>query len=189
MQKELFERWSGCEHGNIHELGIVSTHLAPGYSQVVQAPVAEPGNSSPYKRIFRKPGRKIASLFSITKNIFDDPAAWSIEEGREVPLKELDDPASLVVQGKTEPFRHGLDQLKIDGVKLPVLTICVEPDSLSFDYRMGSDWGRYEVSKSVSTLSVLPGEKLFLSPTKRLDKLFRSRLFNVPVSTSLSSRF
>ncbi len=78
-------------------------------------------------------------------SIYDDPAVWSIEESREMLLKELDDPASLVVQGKTEPFRHGLNQLKFDGVALPELTICVEPTTVSFDYRKGINWGRYEV--------------------------------------------
>ncbi len=69
---------------------------------------------------------EVVSLYHkvmLQARIYHNPIAWSIEESLEVPLKELNDPASLVVQGKIESFRHGLDQLKIDGVKLPALTI------------------------------------------------------------------
>ena len=75
-----------------------------------------------------------------------DPKLWDRVQECDVPIKSLDDPAQLVISGAADPFRHGLTQLSISGVELPQLTVAVSPSEISFDYRMGSEWGPSEVA-------------------------------------------
>jgi hypothetical protein len=98
-------------------------------------------------------------------HVYDDPTVWSREESRDVPLKQLSRPAELVVRGKIESFRHGLVGLESNGVQLPDLTICVEPNGISFDYKMGKRWGPKEVESLFEFLwdlvQDLPNAKVF----------------------------
>lgn len=73
-------------------------------------------------------------------DIYDDPTLWDLVQETDVPIKTLADPAQLVLDGRVEPFRHGLTQFAISGVVLPQLTIAVSPNEIAFDYRMGREW-------------------------------------------------
>lgn len=72
--------------------------------------------------------------------IAHDPKLWSIEEQLDVPIREVSNPARAFVEGRVETFRHCLVGLRSHGIALPELSVCVEPDGLSFDYRMGEHW-------------------------------------------------
>jgi hypothetical protein len=75
-----------------------------------------------------------------------DPTLWDREQQSAVLIKSLDDPAQLVIDGRVEPFRHGLTQFSLSGVRLPQLTVAVSPNEIEFDYRMGSEWGPSQVA-------------------------------------------
>lgn len=93
-------------------------------------------------------GDEIVSLYKQVMSrasMYGNPEVWSIEESCDILLKQISDPAASVIQGKIELFRHGLVGLESGGVRLPDLTICVEPNVLSFDYRMGECWGPKEL--------------------------------------------
>jgi hypothetical protein len=70
-----------------------------------------------------------------------NPTFWDRVDEQDVPVTSVDDPASLVVNGRAESFRHGLSEVSSGGVVVPSLTIVVWPNSIEFDYRMGPEWG------------------------------------------------
>lgn len=69
-----------------------------------------------------------------------DPTLWSLETKQDVPIREVPYPARAFVQRKVESFRHCLAGLFVGEVELPTLSICLESEGVSFDYRMGSEW-------------------------------------------------
>jgi len=77
--------------------------------------------------------------------IYNNPTLWSIEEQKDVPIKQIVNPAKNFVEGRVECFHHGLENLKMDGVIIPQLGIFVENGRLSLDYRMGLEWEPIEV--------------------------------------------
>ena len=55
-----------------------------------------------------------------------EPTLWSITEERDIPIKDIVNPAEKFVKDEVEIFRHGLERLIVNGVILPTLTISVE---------------------------------------------------------------
>ncbi len=78
--------------------------------------------------------------------IYGEPTLWSIKEERDIPIKEVKNPAQKFVNKEVETFRHELKNLVLNGIKMPTLTICVETEGVSFDYRKGKEWGPKEVN-------------------------------------------
>lgn len=75
----------------------------------------------------------------------EDATLWHNQMQADVPIKQFDDPAGLVVAGIAAPF-HCCFQLQSHGVKtIPVLGLFVFQDVVVIDYRMGSDWNRENV--------------------------------------------
>lgn len=70
-----------------------------------------------------------------------DARAWDRIRECDVVLAQVSRPALGFVAGDLETFRHTLPGLAVDGTVLPLLTVCVEPDGLSFDYQTGDEWG------------------------------------------------
>jgi hypothetical protein len=75
-----------------------------------------------------------------------EPLFWDLVEQRDVPITAVDDPCERVMAGRAEPFRHGLSRLTVARIELPSLTIAIWPDRVSFDYRMGDEWGPAQLS-------------------------------------------
>jgi len=75
-----------------------------------------------------------------------EPTYWDRVDQCDVPIRAVEDPAQLVVDGLVEPFRHGLERLIVFGAVLPQLSICAWPNQIHFDYRMGSEWGPPQLS-------------------------------------------
>jgi len=88
-------------------------------------------------------------------SIYGEPTLWSIVEEKDIPVREIENPAQMFIDRKVEPFRHGLDNLVIEKVELPGLSICVEAGGVSFDYRMGADWTKSCVEALFKFLSML----------------------------------
>ena len=86
-------------------------------------------------------------------SVFGNPVAWSITDKRDIAIKDISRPAQAFVEGNIEMFRHGLAGLSYDGHKLPELTICVEPEGISFDYRKGSAWNEHVLHALFQLLS------------------------------------
>lgn len=106
-------------------------------------------------------GKQVIEVYRrtmIPAKLYGDPKAWNKETQEEIPLHSLDNPAEAVVNGKIESFRHVLEDLKINNVLLPELTVCVDAASVSFDYRAGDDWGPKEVEQLLAFLWYLVGD-------------------------------
>ena len=76
----------------------------------------------------------------------------AVDASRGEALVEVDDSAALrtfagpedaarVAEGTVRPFHLVVDSIVVDGVGLPDLGVLVESDRLTFDYRMGPEWG------------------------------------------------
>lgn len=113
--------------------------------------------------IFIEPlsGAQVVEIYRktmIPAKLHGEPKVWDKKTQADRPLRSLDDPARAVVQGEIESFRHILEDLKINNVLLPELTVCVEPDSVSFDYSPGDSWGPNEVEQLLAFLWYLVGD-------------------------------
>ena len=115
--------------------------------------------------------------------ILDDPMAWTIPEEHGIPLKQLNNAAELVVEGKILSLSHGLADLKIRDVTLPQLNIWVQPGAVSFDYRMGPEWGPNEVEalfeflwglvQNIPTAKVFRAEEgCYFEPTEEFTRVW-----------------
>lgn len=83
-------------------------------------------------------------VMSLTKS-YGEPTLWSLEEERDIKISEITNPVSYYFQGKSESFRHGLEEFEFNGTKIPQLTIAVNETGLEFDYRMGKMWRENEL--------------------------------------------
>lgn len=63
--------------------------------------------------------------------------------------------ASIVVSGAAEAFHVVLGGIAGSDRRIPDLGVFVFPDTLAFDYRMGSDWGPQEIQSLLELLRQL----------------------------------
>ncbi len=93
-------------------------------------------------------------------------AYWDTRAQREAPVDAVSNAASLVVSGEAEPFHVVLQELRIGTVCLPDLGLFVFSDEIALDYRMGPDWGPYQVAGFFELLCELlrraPGARVSL---------------------------
>jgi hypothetical protein len=75
----------------------------------------------------------------------DQTAVWSKEKNQDIFLSEIPFPARAFCDGQIESFHHPLKGFSINGVTLPVICICLFPNELVIDYRMGSEWNEKKV--------------------------------------------
>ena len=93
-----------------------------------------------------------AYILSISK-VPVGPTLWSLTENRDIKISDISDPLQYFLDDKCSPFRHGLDNLNIENVFLPYLTISVDgKDEISFDYRMGKEWSELEFNALIQML-------------------------------------
>lgn len=78
--------------------------------------------------------------------VSDSAEFWSRQEETSVNVDAVPNAAELVASGTAEAFHHCVGGLVSEGVELPTLGVFVFPDSISFDYRMGPEWGPAEVA-------------------------------------------
>jgi len=99
------------------------------------------------KNLSRDEILKVYSWVMSLTEVYDDPYVWSLVESRELKIRELyENPVQLYLNGDVEPFRHGLKKFSYKGIGIPQLSIAIEGDSvISFDYRMGVEWGEEQV--------------------------------------------
>ena len=93
-----------------------------------------------------------------------DPTAWNLESEEEIPIRDIDHPAKQYIEKRIESFRHCI-VLRVAGLELPRLSICVGQESIEFDYRMGKEWNEENVSALFSFLSkiqsIAPRSKIY----------------------------
>ena len=107
---------------------------------------------------------KIYGWVSSVSNPPVDASAWSTIKQCDVLLSEIDNPAKRFVAGELELFRHALLGLKINGVEIPQLTVEISTNCVSFDYRMGPEWG----SEQIAALCELLRKIKMIAPTARI---------------------
>ncbi|VAW59317.1 hypothetical protein MNBD_GAMMA11-1417 [hydrothermal vent metagenome] len=83
-------------------------------------------------------------IMSISKP-YGNPIVWSNKENRDIQIADIESPVRQFVDGNIESFRFELEGLKIEGILIPQLTICVNLNEVEFDYRMGKEWGQKEL--------------------------------------------
>ena len=96
--------------------------------------------------------------------ISGDPTLWSVEKQQDIPIREVPDVGRAFIQGRVESFRHGLARLSVRGIPLPALTVCLDSDGLSFDYRPGPEWNE----QTVEALSDMLRQVLQLAPQAQI---------------------
>lgn len=93
-----------------------------------------------------------------------NPKLWSIEMQKNVPIRDVSRPAKAFVEGKVETFRHCLAELQINGIELPELSVSLEPNGISFDYRTGTEW----TEQTAIALLELLRQMLLRAPRSRI---------------------
>ena len=103
-------------------------------------------------------------VLSLTKP-YGEPHLWSLEDNRDIKIADIPNPALYYIQGKSEPFRHGLEEFYFNGVKVPQLTIYIGESSIEFDYRMGKEWDEKKLISLFEFLyeirKIAPKSKIF----------------------------
>ena len=99
-------------------------------------------------------------------SIAREPTLWNVGLQQDVLISETPQPARAFVSGSVETFRHCLSGLSIHGIALPELSVSVEAGGLSFDYRMGPEWGKPQVEALFELLSQI----LELAPDARITR-------------------
>lgn len=103
-------------------------------------------------------------VLSLTKP-YGEPCLWSLEENRDIKITDISNPALYYIQGKSESFRHGLEEFYFNGVKIPQLTIYIGESGIDFDYRMGKEWNKIKLISLFEFLheirKIAPKSKIF----------------------------
>jgi len=106
-------------------------------------------------------------VLSLTKPC-GEPTLWSLEEDRDIKITEISNPALYYIQGKSESFRHGLEEFEINGTKIPQLTIALNESGVEFDYRKGKEWGVKEIDALFEFLYQIKG----LAPSAKITQAY-----------------
>jgi hypothetical protein len=96
----------------------------------------------------------------------DQTTVWSKEKNQDILLNEIRFPARAFCDGQIESFHHWLKGLSINGVTLPELSICLFPNELVIDYRMGAEWNE----ENVLTLFALLRRLQQIAPQARISQ-------------------
>lgn len=78
---------------------------------------------------------------------------WSRAEEIEFQMSKLKDAAFEVVSGNIEPFRVFIGCISINNIRLPEMTVFIDKNEISFDYRMGPSWNEVSVMALFELLS------------------------------------
>jgi hypothetical protein len=89
--------------------------------------------------------------------------AWSLESEKDIPIRNIENPATQFIENRIESFRH-LIVLKVGELELPSLSVCVGQESIEFDYRMGKEWNE----KNVSALFRFLSEIQLIAPNSKI---------------------
>ncbi|QDT46337.1 hypothetical protein Pan258_03550 [Symmachiella dynata] len=84
-----------------------------------------------------------------------DPCFWDIRSSSDRHIDEVSNAASLVTSQRAEPFYFAVEGVSFENVEIPCIGIQVFQDSLSFDYKMGSEWGPKQAFAFFSFLKAL----------------------------------
>ena len=96
-------------------------------------------------RLFGLDEQGLAAAFEFVRSrsaINPDAMFWHNGLDHEQPVADYPDVASLVLKGVAEPFHVLAPGLQFADTVIPDLGVFVWQDELTFDYRMGPEWGR-----------------------------------------------
>ena len=89
-----------------------------------------------------EPGLEMAFDFVRSRSSINPHSfLWHLELGRDVRVVDYPDAARLVARSVASPFHVLAQGLSFDGTVIPDLGMFLWPDEVTFDYRMGPDWG------------------------------------------------
>ncbi len=91
--------------------------------------------------------RLVRAFDFVVKNsrITPDTRFWHREHDRECLVADYPDAPQLVARQTADAFHTLASGFTFGGVVLPDLGVFVWPDELTFDYRMGPEWGRAQL--------------------------------------------
>jgi hypothetical protein len=114
-----------------------------------------------------------ARLRALADRIDEGACFWDRRAGRETPVDDVPNAASLVVAGDADAFHLLLRHPRLGAVALPDLGVSVFDDEVALDYRMGRAWGPTEVGALLGLLCELrrlaPGSRVELEEHARAD--------------------
>lgn len=77
--------------------------------------------------------------------IWGEPCLWDIELEKDILIRDYPHPAQAFIDGRVECFRHCLDELTINEVNMPMLSIFFADNEFIFDYEIGNEWNQDSV--------------------------------------------
>jgi len=81
---------------------------------------------------------------------------WRESAQDDVPIHTIENPVRRVADGDLPMPRHDLDDLAIEGLRLPALSVAIEDaNAVSFDCRMGPHWRPHVLCAYFKFLNVL----------------------------------
>ena len=102
--------------------------------------------------------RGLAAGFAFVRGrsvVTPDAEFWHVEADRGLRVSDYTDAAGMVAAGVCEEFHVLAPGLRFRETTLPDLGLRVSPGELTFDYRMGPEWGRPELLALFEMLSQL----------------------------------
>ena len=88
-----------------------------------------------------------------------DPTLWSLEEEKDVPIKSVENPSQKFIEKKVDSFRHVINHLYINDIKIPTLSICVETRGVSFEWEEKQVSALFDLLSSIKEMA--PNAKIF----------------------------
>ena len=87
--------------------------------------------------------------------IANSASFWSIEDQQEKLVASVPNAATLVVQGRAEPFHFICQGLAYDGQAIPDLGVFVFANQINLDYQMGAEWNAMKLQALFGVLKEL----------------------------------
>lgn len=129
----------------------------------------EDDGSLPEVRLIDIPSGGAARIFQELRNraepLEPTQTIWDEELGRDVPLEDVPDAATLVAEERIQGFHVVLRGISSHSIRLPELGVFVCQNNVELDYRMGSEWNAEVLAAFVELLADLRR----LAPAARLD--------------------
>jgi len=100
--------------------------------------------SLPEIRLLNLSPKGVVAIFSYLqhscRSSANNQVFWSREDQQDKPINSVANAATLVVEGRAEPFHCLCQGLAYDGEELPDIGVFVFDDQVALDYRMGQEW-------------------------------------------------
>ncbi|MCP4456587.1 MAG: hypothetical protein GY816_00950, partial [Cytophagales bacterium] len=114
-----------------------------GFWETVKSSFQYDDGSLPSIELYELKGEEVSSIFEQIMgygSLNIESSFWHKEKEKDVAIVEVQNAATLVVEGKADSFHFCINVINYQGCELPEIGIFIFEDSIEFDYRMGPEW-------------------------------------------------